>query len=151
MKTLLTKAILTFFLAVATVPCLAQQSGTVSFTYDENGNRIMRSINIRKVSENGKNVESQSPTLGDATDVFANMKVSIYPNPTKGMVFISAEGDEGEHTLQIRLTNTAGIVLQEKEYNGNLESIDLSDLPVGVYLLQLTSDNEVHVWKIIKN
>lgn len=142
---------LSLLLAVAVVPCLAQQSGTVSFAYDENGNRIMRSINIRKVNENGKDVESQSPTLGEAIDVFANMKVSIYPNPTKDMVFISAESVEVEHVLQIRLTNAAGTVLQQKEYKGILESIDLSDLPVGVYLLQLTLDKEVHVWKLIKN
>lgn len=151
MRTYLTKAILILLMAVAVVPCLAQQSGTVSFTYDENGNRTARSINIRRVIENGKDVEAESPTLLEATDVFANTKVSIFPNPTKDMVFLFMESDEEEHVLQMQLANSAGNVIQEKQLKGDSDSIDLSGLSSGVYLLQLTTATEVRVWKIIKN
>lgn len=151
MRTYLTKAILILLLTVTVVPCLAQQSGTVSFAYDANGNRITRSINIRKVSENGKDIEGGGPILAEVTDVFANIVISIYPNPTKGIVFLSLESKEKHHLLKMRLANPSGAILQEKYLEGNLESIDLSSQPAGVYLLQLTTDTEASVWKIIKN
>ena len=151
MRKYLKKAILILLMAVAVVPCLAQQSGTESFSYDENGNRTARSINIRRVIENGKDVEAESPTLLEATDVFANTKVSIFPNPTMDIVFLIVESDKEEHLLQMRLSNSAGTIIQEKYLMGDSESIDLSGLSSGVYLLQLTADTEVHVWKIIKN
>ena len=151
MRTYLTKAILFLLLTVAFVPCLAQQSGTVSFAYDANGNRITRSINIRKVSENGKDIEAISPMLMEATDIFANTKVSIFPNPTKDKVYLFVESDEEEHVLQMRLTNIAGALIQERCLIVDAESIDLTSLPCGVYLLQLATATEIHVWKIIKN
>lgn len=151
MKTPLTKAILILFLTIAVVPCLAQQRGTVIFTYDANGNRITRSFSMKKINENGKNVESENPTLAEATDIFSDMEVNLYPNPTKDVVFVSVPSSESQPKLKMKLVTSTGAVLHEKELIGTIESFDLSGLSGGCYFLELSTTAESHVWKIIKN
>lgn len=151
MKTPLTKALLMLLLTIAAVPCLAQQRGTVAFAYDANGNRITRTFCMKKVNENGKNVEFENPTLAEATDMFSDIELSIYPNPTKDMVFISVASFESQPVLKMKLATSTGAVLQEKELIGTIESFDLSGLSGGFYFLELSTTAESHVWKIIKN
>lgn len=151
MRTHLTNTLLLLFTTLVLTPCFAQQESIVTFNYDANGNRITRSISIRRVVENGKDIESDSQMQVEAIDIFANTKVSIFPNPTKNKVYLFVESDEEEHMLQMRLANSVGIVIQEKYLKGDTETIDLSNLSSGVYLLQLTIATEARVWKIIKN
>lgn len=150
MKTPFIKALLILLLTIAAVPCLAQQRGTVVFTYDGNGNRIMRSFGMKKISENGQNVESENPTIDEATDSFRDMEVSIYPNPTKDIVFVSVKCGESHSVLKVKLATSTGVVLQEKELIGTTDSFDLSGQAVGIYFIELTTADETHVWKIIR-
>lgn len=151
MKAEFYKTLFFLLLAVATVPCLAQERGFVTFTYDNNGNRITRMLAMKKVSENGKNVEADNPIVAETIDVFSNMEISVYPNPTKDKILIAVNNGKTQQMPRWRLTSMTGAILQENNAKSNPESIDLSGLPSGIYLLQLNTASEVHIWKIIKN
>lgn len=64
-------------------------------------------------------------------NVAGNQELKIYPNPTNGIVYFSA-------TANVQATNTLGQVIADKK---NINSLDLSNQPTGVYFLTLTNDN----------
>lgn len=151
MNILLRKAILIVMLAIAAAPCLAQQRGTVSFGYDENGNRVLRSLQFKKMEENGKTVDDKSEFLAEANDVFGAMEVGLYPNPTSGRFTVSVNrNNDSSMPLHIVLSTQAGAVLFDKTLDSDMEDIDLSGQPSGIYFLRLNTSNESHVWKVVK-
>ena len=75
--------------------------------------------------------------------------VNIYPNPVNDLLNIQLESAEGQ---SLRLTDQFGRVLrtmQTKSGAGYYE-MSVSDLPVGVYYLQISRDHKWDVFKVIK-
>jgi hypothetical protein len=75
--------------------------------------------------------------------------VNIYPNPVNDLLNIQLESSEGQ---SLRLTDQFGRVLrtmQTKSGAGYYE-MSVSDLPVGVYYLQISRDHKWDVFKVIK-
>lgn len=126
--------------------CHAQQTQTVTFAYDLNGNRITREILFGKQERNG---ETSEEFHSFATDSFETMEVSLYPNPTNDKFFVEIKGDTSEKA-EATLTHISGAVLEKRTLTNSLESFDLSGLAPGAYLLKLTVNKETHVWKVIK-
>ncbi|MFA4853596.1 MAG: T9SS type A sorting domain-containing protein [Bacteroidales bacterium] len=72
--------------------------------------------------------------------------IIIYPNPTKGNIFIEQPQLQ---SANIKIYNLFGQLIFEKNFiQKNLE-IDLSSYPVGVYLIQLMQSGQVFNKKII--
>lgn len=66
-----------------------------------------------------------------AASIAGDVTISIYPNPSQGIVYI--EGlSEGEHVV---ITNSSGAVIREQELQKR--SLDLGDLPKGVYFISV--------------
>ncbi len=155
MKTLLTKAILLLLLAVAAVPCLAQQRGTVSFNYDENGNRTARTISFAKSrggsdTQGDPNAELATPMLASATDELAGLRLTLYPNPTEGRFSVGV-GNAIEGTrLQAVLYTSAGTVVSCQALSGERIDFDLSGHAAGIYVLRIEAGGEARIWKVIK-
>lgn len=83
-------------------------------------------------------------TNEDLTEQFTGLLV--YPNPTKGNLFVKSLSGT---ILEIQLLNVAGNLIQQ--FVANTFSVDMSDLPSGIYLLKVTTDEDVLVKRIIKN
>jgi len=151
MKTIVEKAVLIFLLTISAVSGLAQQNGIVTFGYDANGNRILRSLSFSKVNENGKNVECENQNLSNAEDFFEHMEISIYPNPTQDKVNLTVANNPMETPLFVTLVTTTGDVIEKKQMTFGNELFDLSNQASGIYFLELMVGLEKHTWKIIKN
>lgn len=69
-----------------------------------------------------------------------NHLLSVYPNPSEGVVSINYNGD-----YSLRIFNLLGEVVYSNEVRGNIESltIDLSNLNNGIYMVNVTSDEGV--------
>lgn len=95
--------------------------------------------------------EADSSGGTDAIEVREDITVSIYPNPATEE--ISIEVGERTHVIQLSLTSMEGKVLWKREL-GMLENkltIQLDDLPAGLYGLTARSDKGLHwVRKIVK-
>ena len=132
----------------AFLTCPAQQSNTVTFNYDSNGNRIGQTF----TSNGGRtNEAAMSNNISDSAifDSFKALKVSIYPNPTHDKVFLSI-GDFAKTTVRAKLITETGATLWEDNIASDVGSIDLSGQSVGVYLLELAIEGERRIWKVIK-
>ena len=73
-----------------------------------------------------------SPTGMDESEAL----VKVYPNPTKGLVNVEAEG-----MTQIEAYNTVGQCVLRKEAMDNQTILDLQDAAPGLYLLRIKTEN----------
>jgi plastocyanin len=90
----------------------------------------------------GKISVSPSTSIDD-TKISLAPEFSVYPNPTTGVLKFNTSG-----LYQVEVLNVLGVELQELTVDGN--SVDLSNLPQGVYLLRFRKEGRVVVKRVIK-
>jgi len=78
-------------------------------------------------------------------------EISIFPNPTNGLVFINAQVFQNPESLNIELTDLSGKIIYQSLIQKNQLEIDLSSCNPGVYLIKIQTDKEIFYSKIIKN
>ncbi len=72
--------------------------------------------------------------------------VAVYPNPTKGSLFIETDSD-----LQLSLSDGLGrIVIAEKQIQKGKQSLDMSTVASGVYFLTLKNAQDTQIIKVVK-
>lgn len=104
---------------------------TISFQYDEVGNRIGMIITTNQVTGFSNNI--------------SQLSVKLYPNPTSESFCIS--GFDGKATLM--LTDISGVEILTKQITNN-ESISINNLPKGVYIIKLITNEGAVERKLIK-
>ena len=125
-----------------------------TYSYDENGNRTARIIDLGKDMEAIANFndslqwEPELPkplqeTLGEAA-------VNIYPNPTQGLLILESQGFALNALPEYEVYTLSGSLLMRVEATENRQQIDLSNEPAGIYLLRIKSGILQREWKIIK-
>lgn len=72
--------------------------------------------------------------------------ISVYPNPTNNLFYISHNTNE----VQIFLFDTQGKLLRKQNGIKNGEAISISELNNGVYYLQVKTESQISSHKIIK-
>ena len=77
-----------------------------------------------------------------------NLKnLTIYPNPTNGnTLYFNLTKD-----VTIRMYNVLGKLIKYNKISSKNNNIDISNLPKGIYLLKINSENQFITRKIIKN
>jgi len=103
----------------------------------------------------GKAYDTLLVTVGSSRQVFLNEKVNVYPNPVKNIVNIEIVSSENNKQISLSLYDSKGakVFLRTIKLNGNakLETIDMSNLKMGVYILEVNYGNKSQiVKKIIK-
>ena len=74
------------------------------------------------------------------------VSVKMYPNPTAGEVSVTiTNATSVNHTL--RVTNTAGVVLEDHAFEGNTTTIDMSRYQRGSYIVSIDGN----VVRVIRN
>jgi hypothetical protein len=101
------------------------------------------------VTENGCSDTSSCVNINTIgfPDIFAKDKITIYPNPTSGLVNIDFGGAENP---SIRIFNTLSqIVIEKIAMNGESFQFELNGDP-GIYFIEIRSFDSKAVFKIIK-
>ncbi len=96
--------------------------------------------------------QSENLTQGGIIDVENNVNISIFPNPTLGVINLKISGLLGES--RIELYDLSGKLFYKENFiQGNQQSyikiLDLSEYASGIYLLQLTNNKNVITKKLI--
>lgn len=73
--------------------------------------------------------------------------IRIYPNPAQDFINISNE----KEISRIAVVDVSGKQLLNKTVNSKNEALNISQLPVGIYILKVESGEEEKSFKIIKN
>lgn len=120
---------------------------TISFEYDDAGNRISRDVIYLKTTE----VDSSDNRQADVfKEMLGETKVTISPNPNGGRFTVKIEGYDVENPPQVYLHSISGIMIYEDRNAVTLTNIDISSRENGTYILSLIIGTERKTWKIIK-
>ncbi len=91
-------------------------------------------------------------------DLGASIKISVYPNPSKGIVNLFLRQKTEINSLKIKIINTQGCVIKDfsdlAQITGRTAKarINLTDLSNGVYFLNIEINNKSALtYKLIKN
>jgi len=106
-----------------------------SHTYTANGTYI---VCLHIYTPCGQDEKCDTVTIA-ATGITATGssldRVNVYPNPTKDQLYIS--GITG--MVSVKLMTLTGSILQEATFTQNNAQLDISNLPSGIYMMQLTA------------
>jgi hypothetical protein len=87
-------------------------------------------------------IETSSPTSPENAST-----VKVYPNPSHGVFYIS---NIDAANCSWTLSSLTGSVLKNSTHHFVSSTVDINDLPNGVYLLKIQSNNFTHSQKIVK-
>ncbi len=89
--------------------------------------------------------------LSATKEIEDNQTLSVFPNPTTGILFIDIKGNK-EGAKFFRLLDASGReILKQILDNVNSFHLDLNRLSAGVYMLQISGDSLFDIHKLIKN
>jgi hypothetical protein len=120
---------------------------------DKNGTGNFSSFSFSKglmvVNLNPLNVPSFSSISINWEPIFTSVEnnhpetnVSLYPNPTSGIVVL-----KGENITEVQVRNASGRLIPQKD----ILRVDISDQPEGIYFLKITTEDGAVSKKIMKN
>lgn len=132
------------FLFLFSVSALSQ---TVSYTYDQAGNRISR-----KVVTLPPPPQSAKPQVDSTSveDVLSERSIIIYPNPTRGALKVDINGGDTEEELRIILYSGQGVQLYNSIAQPGISSVDMTAYPKGWYILRVIAGENKKDFKVIK-
>lgn len=129
-------------------PAVSKAQNMVSYAYDQAGNRISRKIVLLGSNpEHVKRNENPAPV----EEQLGERKITIYPNPTKGMLRVDINGGDEKDELSISLFNADGKQLLNKKVEHGVHQVDMSSFPASWYILRVTAGEKMKEFKIIKN
>jgi hypothetical protein len=128
---------------------ISMDAQTVTYAYDAAGNRTARVVTLPAVAKSPAATQSSKATTA-LDDMVAEKKIVIYPNPTKGIVKVEITGYTDDTKASFRLMSMSGQIIITRTADSSSQTFDLSSQAAGIYLLQITIDDESVVWKIIK-
>jgi len=151
--------------------CMAQNSLTREYDYDEAGNRI--SCKVLRLSEpmftpsDSTEREELAVTSNElpvtsnellelATEYFvekiAQTEIKIYPNPATEKITLEFSGDvRVENFRPLQLYSLTGQLLQQQPVHSSTTVISLTGLSKGAYILKVQINGITEDWKIIKH
>lgn len=99
---------------------------------------------IRQVTTDNKSTVSNVESVKMSCDAAA---ISVYPNPTEGIVYVKGLTDKGT----VRIFNALGQLVMEKEIQNSIEGINMNGVADGFYQIHVMKGEEsVYSTKLIK-
>jgi hypothetical protein len=74
--------------------------------------------------------------------------ISVYPNPASNYVIVSKGSNSSAH---INIINANGSVVKQIVSSNNQTKLDVTNIPSGVYMIQVQEAGAVSTLKFIKN
>ena len=81
-------------------------------------------------------------------ELLSKANVSLYPNPTDGIVNVKLEGYKAE-VVNVRIYNVSGQVVMTAEMLSSTGRFDLSGMPKGIYVVELSNGSHQSRTKIL--
>ena len=92
-------------------------------------------------------------TTTSIKDLPNTLKANMYPNPTSGVVTLDFENIKGSD-VNVSIYNLQGQILMQKKYQNGIknfnETLDVSHLSTGTYLIRVANEYESAVKKMVK-
>ena len=117
---------------------------TVSFSYDQAGNRIQREIIFIGDKDISDTITTQFNSILD------EVTVTIYPNPNGGKFSVEIHNADENLDATLLLHTLSGKLIIKKENLNKLTNVDISKYENGTYLLSIIINDKKETWKVVK-
>lgn len=111
------------------------------------GNIDLKKINFDLIGNQIQSKQSSTDILSEENMIFKDLKV--YPNPSKEIVTIDLPA-QIEKDVNITVLNAQGTQVQSQVINAENNTLNVSGLQAGVYLIQITYDDSRVVKRFVK-
>ena len=123
-------------------------SQAIKFTYDVSGNRETREKVVTLIKSSEFEEEDEVEVFDD---LIGEYSITIYPNPTNGILRVDISGGKIPNEANICLYNSTGGIIWNLKSISNSNMVDISSQPAGVYIMHISIDiKNISTWKIIK-
>lgn len=127
----------------------------VTFSYDASGNRIEKTIVLKKINNPKKQLfnkdnDEDSYEKPFEEDFLCDSKIIIYPNPTKGALRVDIDGLELLPHDRIEIFDSNGKLVYTNNNISSSNDLDLYHLQNGLYIMRITAGGKESIWKIVK-
>lgn len=133
--------LLFLFLVAFTLQGMA--TDVISYAYDNAGNRISRKV-VVYISR------AKKGDPAPVEDQLGERKITVYPNPTKGVLAIEITGGDAKDEIHLILYSAQGTQLQNLKVTATTTPVNMSAYPGGWYILRVQAGEKVTEFKIIK-
>ncbi len=128
-------------------------SQTISFTYDDTGNRLTRALTIQKINNNDSyDADDDQKSTNELIETITidDVKVTISPNPNGGKfdVAISNPGDQPK--VEIYLHSITGTQIFSSAQVQPITTVNITNRENGAYILTVIVNGTKEAWKVIK-
>lgn len=122
-----------------------QGTNSVSVTFSGSGSVSVTLTDGGCQGTDTKNVTATPTAIDEASGINAN----IYPNPSNGIFTLQLERTDA---LSIRIMDVSGKVLRSEQLSGStLYNIDMQSAPIGVYVMEIETNEGKSFKKLVKN
>lgn len=159
-KNTLSKKIAALLLACCVMLAGTECFAVIKYEYDAAGNRVKRYEPSSQQPARQMNIDDDEQTIdifdeqttGIYEEELPEMKISVTPNPTNGILQVQISHAETLQGAEIRLYSPQGTLIRQVDNLSEITTLDISSQPNGIYIMQVVLDNkEISTWKIIKN
>jgi len=130
------------FNKIGRVPASGNSSYTKNYNYTDNNITGVNYYRLKMVDLDGRSEYSKIIVISN----FNKSQVSLFPNPASSFITITGIHSNG----LITITNMNGIQLQQIKSTGSNETLDLSRLNIGTYIITYSYQNERQQLKFVK-
>uniref|UniRef100_A0AB33IWN0 Secretion system C-terminal sorting domain-containing protein n=1 Tax=Prevotella sp. GTC17253 TaxID=3236793 RepID=A0AB33IWN0_9BACT len=125
----------------------SQAQSTMSYAYDQAGNRVSRVIVLKS-----RAVKSQSHHTDSMSfrEMLSDRQIKIWPNPVQTELTVSISQFDSSSSATYSLYHPGGSVLEVNKPLTQSTAIDMTKYPRGIYILRITLYGQSSSWKIIK-
>jgi hypothetical protein len=123
------------------------------YTYDNNGNRIQREyIIICPLCEkkNHDTTKTKTDSIKKYTANLGDQKITVYPNPTTGILKIDITNLTSNNKGTILLADMKGRMIYEDYTISSTNIINLLNISKGYYALKVSLNGKNKEWMIMK-
>jgi len=149
----------------------AGAQSVVSYQYDDAGNRIYRTISMPSFTpppqDSTENVvedledffagvqevieDDELKSQKVYTDVLSETLITIYPNPTAGLLTVKIANMPQNSASNLTLFDIQGRLIAQQQQLFDENKLDISAQPTGTYIMRIAVGEETTSWTIIKN
>lgn len=88
---------------------------------------------------------------GDVNRISRNKLFELYPNPNNGKFTLAMLQPQPNEPIQVEIVNQLGQCIYKQRYSGKTHTIDLDDVPEGIYLLRIKTDGGSSATRFLVN
>ncbi len=142
------------FCALISLSAMLSAQEVLLYSYDANGNRILREVIMLKRFQgplplDSTTIANTSITAQDLDSINTTGLIHAFPNPTDGDLIF--ESSNGESLVEIKVYSMNSVLLFEQKVIGNKSyTVDLSPYPKGRYLCYVSAEAGREIFIIIK-